>query len=93
LKLRAFANRQQPKDAFDILYTCLHYSAGASAAAAAFGAEATAKNIAFSDATRGLGNFFLSETAPGPVQAEHFLFGERRSDDSSRLPHPARDAA
>ena len=85
LKLRAFANRQQPKDAFDILYTCLYYSAGASTAAAAFGAEASAKNTAFSDAAQALVDFFLSETASGPVQAERFLFGERRPDDSADL--------
>ena len=32
LKLRAFLHREQPKDAFDILYTLLHYDRGPAAA-------------------------------------------------------------
>lgn len=39
LKLRAFCHRQQPKDAFDILYTILHYDGGTNAAIAAFAEE------------------------------------------------------
>ena len=36
MKLRAFARRQAPKDAFDILYTLLHYDRGTEVAVAAF---------------------------------------------------------
>lgn len=42
MKLRAFARRQAPKDAFDILYTLLHYDRGTAAAVEAFGEEVQA---------------------------------------------------
>lgn len=46
LKLRAFKFRQQPKDAFDILYTVKHYDNGPEAAIAAFAEEVNADNPA-----------------------------------------------
>lgn len=46
LKLRAFCNRQQPKDAFDILYTLRHYDGGSAAAIAAFSEEVRLGNPA-----------------------------------------------
>ena len=44
MKLRAFARRQAAKDAFDILYTLLHYDRGTSAALAGLGKEARIGN-------------------------------------------------
>lgn len=85
LKLRAFGNRQQPKDAFDILYACVHYDGGTSASVAAFGAEKDKANTAFADAARTLRESFLGETASGPVQAERFLFGERLANDTDEI--------
>ena len=75
LKLRAFYHRQQPKDAFDILYTALHYDGGTDAAVAAFGEEARRGNPACVDALRALREMFTRETLPGPAKASYFLHG------------------
>jgi len=82
LKLRAFYHRQQPKDAFDILYTVLHYDGGAEAAIQAFGDEARLGNPACPDALRSLEDHFPNESAPGPVKASHFVLGPTTSDES-----------
>jgi hypothetical protein len=76
LKLRAFGSRQAPKDAFDVLYTLLHYDGGTDAAIAAFGTEAQAGNSAMPDAITCLKNFFQHEDSPAPVRAAHFVHGE-----------------
>lgn len=55
LKLRAFHYRQQPKDAFDILYTVQHYDGGLDAAIAGFGQEVSMSNPACPDALKALG--------------------------------------
>ncbi len=81
MKLRAFANRQAPKDAFDILYTLLHYDGGTEAAAAAFGAEGQADNPAFPDAADCLQRHFRDETSAAPSRAASFILGERRPDE------------
>jgi hypothetical protein len=82
LKLRAFGSRQQPKDAFDILYTVLHYDGGTAAAIEAFALEVNASNPACSDALRALETHFLEEAAAGPVLASHFVMGEPGRDES-----------
>lgn len=82
LKLRAFGDRQQPKDAFDILYTILHYDCGPDAAIAAFAEEVGLGNPACADALRTLHEHFGTETAPGPVRASHFVLGNATSDES-----------
>ncbi len=76
LKLRAFYSRQQPKDAFDILYTLRHYDGGTDAAIAAFAEEVRLENPACPDALRTLQEHFTNETSPGPVKASHFLLGQ-----------------
>lgn len=75
LKLRAFCDRQQPKDAFDILYTLRHYDGGTDAAITAFAEEVRCGNPACPDALRTLKEHFNSETLPGPVKASHFVLG------------------
>jgi hypothetical protein len=82
LKLRAFLHRQQGKDAFDLLYTLLHYDGGTAAAVEAFAVEAKFGNPAFPDAKRALDTLFVDEGSPGPVKAAHFVFGPLRADDS-----------
>jgi hypothetical protein len=82
LKLRAFCARQQPKDAFDILYTLRHYDGGSVAAAAAFAEEVRAGNPACTDALRTLREHFQTETSPGPVKASHFVLGQPQSSES-----------
>ncbi|TDU64147.1 nucleotidyltransferase AbiEii toxin of type IV toxin-antitoxin system [Prosthecobacter fusiformis] len=83
LKLRAFHHRQQPKDAFDILYTLRHYDRGMDAAIAAFAEEVQVGNPACEDAVRSLQEHFLSETSPGPVKASHFVLGAAGMDESA----------
>lgn len=82
LKLRAFCDRQQPKDAFDILYTLRHYDGGTAAAIAAFAEEVRLGNPACPDALRTLKEHFANETSPGPVKASHFVLGQATPGDS-----------
>ena len=83
LKLRAFLHRQQGKDAFDLLYTLLHYDVGTEAAIAAFAAEAAACNPAMPDARRAMQTLFTDENAPGPVKAAHFVYGPVTAGESA----------
>jgi hypothetical protein len=83
LKLRAFLHRQQGKDAFDLLYTLLHYDGGMEAAIAAFAAEAAANNPAMPDARRALETLFTAENDPGPVKAAHFVLGLSKPGESA----------
>lgn len=76
LKLRAFCDRQQPKDAFDILYTLQHYDGGTDSALAAFAEEVRLGNPACPDALRTLKEHFQDENAPGPVKASIFVLGQ-----------------
>lgn len=75
LKLRAFARRQAPKDAFDILYTLLHYDRGTNAALAGFGEEVQA--VSFTPR-------FADDRGPGcPSSAEAEGFRRSRSSASA----------
>jgi hypothetical protein len=82
LKLRAFCDRQQPKDAFDILYTIQHYDGGTDAAIAAFAQEVRIGNTACPDALRTLKEHFQNENAPGPVKASIFVLGQANPGES-----------
>ncbi len=75
LKLRAFARRQAPKDAFDILYTLLHYDRGTSAAVDGFTGEVRTGNPACADAVACLNQHFRDEQASAPVRAASFVLG------------------
>jgi hypothetical protein len=77
LKLRAFGSRQQPKDAFDILYTLSHYDAGTVRAVCAFAEEAACGNSAMNDALQCLMNHFVDENSPGPLRAAYFVHGRQ----------------
>jgi len=84
MKLRAFAWRQAAKDAFDILYTLLHYDRGTNAAVAAFGEEVRAGNPACPDAAACLSRHFQDEQSSAPVRAASFVLGQsvpRESED------------
>ena len=82
LKLRAFGSRQQPKDAFDILYTLLHYDKGTQAAVAAFAEEVKSGNSACPDALLCLRKHFSNENAPAPMRAAYFVHGQRQDNES-----------
>jgi hypothetical protein len=84
-KLRAFLHRQQGKDAFDLLYTMLHYDKGTSAAVQAFAAERVAQNPAFPDARQALSELFTDEKSPGAIKAAGFVFGMPQARDSEDL--------
>lgn len=83
LKLRAFLHRQQPKDAFGILYTLRHYDGGTRAAVAAFAVEVREGNTACPDALRCLDTLFADASAPAPAKAAYFVYGERAPDESA----------
>jgi hypothetical protein len=87
LKLRAFKFRQQPKDAFDILYTVKHYDGGPEAAIASFSEEVRANNPACVDAIASLKADFNNENSSGAVRAAHFVLGEvnRTEHDDVKL--------
>ena len=85
MKLRAFASRQAPKDAFDLLYTLLHYDGGTEAAIAAFHAEGAASNLAFQDAATCLRQHFGNEDAAAPVRAAHFVYGPEAASENSDI--------
>lgn len=85
LKLRAFKFRQQPKDAFDILYTVKHYDQGPEAAIAAFAEEARLKNSACPDAIDVLLNDFKDENSAGAARAAHFVLGESSRTENEQV--------
>jgi hypothetical protein len=85
MKLRAFAWRQAPKDAFDILYTLLHYDCGTNAAVAAFREEVSAGNPACPDATACLSQCFGDEQASAPVRAATFVLGQSIAGESADI--------
>lgn len=85
LKLRAFYSRQQPKDAFDILYTLRHYDGGTDAAIAAFSEEVHLGNPACPDALRTLQEHFTDESSPGSVKASHFVLGQATPGESADI--------
>lgn len=76
MKLRAFARRQAPKDAFDILYTLRHYDGGTRAAVMGFAAEVRARNPACVDAVACLNQHFPDEQSSAPVRAAIFVLGQ-----------------
>ena len=83
LKLRAFFHRQQPKDAFDILYTLRNYDGGTRAAVAAFAEEVRVGNPACADALLCLERHFAQPDSPAPAKAAYFMYGARTPDESA----------
>jgi hypothetical protein len=90
MKLRAFARRQAPKDAFDILYTLLHYDGGTRAAVAAFGDEMRAGNPACVDAAACLNQHFHDEQSSAPIRAANFVLGPPTPGESGDILHQRR---
>jgi len=85
LKLRAFLHREQPKDAFDILYTLLHYARCPAAAFSAFAEEIRAENSACPDALLCLQRHFDSEASLGPSKAAQFFPGPVTPSESADI--------
>lgn len=85
MKPRAFARRQAPKDAFDIIYTLLHYDRGTEAALAGFGEEVRVGNPACLDAVACVAQHFGDEQASAPVRAASFVLGHPGSGESDDM--------
>ncbi len=85
LKLRAFVWREEGKDAFDILYTLLHYDLGTAAAIAAFVEEIRADNAACPDALHCLEKHFHSEASLAPTKAAQFFPGPVMRDEPADI--------
>src|SRR5438105_2496468 len=82
LKLNAFAGRQQPKDAYDVLLSVTRFVEGPDAAIAAFQAEAAAGNRGFSRAVETLRRHFLESGHSGPLRCAQFVLdGQTGIDD------------
>jgi len=82
LKLNAFASRQQPKDAYDILLGVSRFVEGPDAAIRAFQAEAAAGNRGHAPAVETLRNCFFEATHSGPLRCAAFaLDGQPGIDD------------
>lgn len=72
LKLNAFAGRQQPKDAYDLLLSITRYVDGPEAAVHAFHAEAKAGNRGFPRAIETIRQHFLDPDQSGPLRCAAF---------------------
>jgi hypothetical protein len=82
LKLNAFAGRQQPKDAYDILLCVSRYFGGPEAAIAAFQTEAATNNRGYTRAAETLAKHFSDAGQSGPLRCAAFaLDGQTALDD------------
>jgi hypothetical protein len=82
LKLNAFAGRQQPKDAYDVLLGVSRFMDGADAAITAFQAESTAGNRGYARAVETLRRHFFEVGHSGPRRCAAFaLEGQTGIDD------------
>jgi hypothetical protein len=84
LKLNAFAGRQQPKDAYDILLAVACSVDGPDAAIASFHAEAVADNRGFQRALSALRQYFLEPGHSGPTRCAAFVL-------DGQFAHPDRE--
>jgi hypothetical protein len=82
LKLNAFAGRQQPKDAYDVLLGVSRFIEGADAAIAEFQAESAASNRGYARAVDTLRRHFFETGQSGPLRCAAFaLDGQPGIDD------------
>jgi hypothetical protein len=81
LKLNAFEDRQQPKDAYDVLLAVTRYVDGPDAAIAAFHGEAKASNRGFARAAAALRKHFIEISQSGPVRCAAFALDGRHAID------------
>jgi len=87
LKLLAFAGRQQPKDAYDILYATLNYPGGPQGAVASFRNEESQGNRGYSQARSALERYFLQADHSAPVRAASFVLGPSQDTQDYRSRH------
>jgi len=84
LKLLAFASRQQPKDAYDILYATLNYPDGPDRAVAGFREEEHQGNRGYPPARQALEQFFLQPSHSAPLRAASFVMGPTQDTEDYR---------
>ena len=83
LKLNAFAGRQQPKDAYDVLLAVSRYNSGPETAVQAFHTEAAERNRGFDRALATLRTHFKEPEQSGPARCAAFAVeGKPVSEDS-----------
>lgn len=85
LKLNAFAGRQQPKDAYDILLAVSRSVDGPEAAIASFHAEANADNRGFQRARETLRQHFLEPGQSGPLRCAAFALDGQPSQEDREI--------
>ena len=85
LKLRAFFNRLENKDAFDIFHTLRQFVGGTGNAITAFATEMDADNPAFPDALACLRKYYHDESAAGPVATATFMEGSKTTGESQEV--------
>jgi hypothetical protein len=73
LKLNAFDDRQQPKDAYDVLLATSRFVEGPQAAVTAFQAEKEAGNRGFVRAAATLHRHFFNIDQSGPIRGAEFV--------------------
>ena len=85
LKLNAFAGRQQPKDAYDILLAVSRSVDGPEAAIASFHAEANADNRGFQRARETLRQHVLEPGQSGPLRCAAFALDGQPSQEDREI--------
>jgi hypothetical protein len=82
LKLNAFAGRQQPKDAYDVLLGVSRYVDGPDKAIEAFRAEARAGNQGYARAVDTLKNYFFEAGQSAPLRCAAFALASQPAMDN-----------
>ena len=72
LKINAFASREQPKDAYDILLSVSNYVGGFAAAITAFQEETNQGNTGYAYAVAALQRHFTADNQSGPLRCAAF---------------------
>jgi len=85
LKLNAFAGRQQPKDAYDILLAVARSIDGPEAAIASFHAEANVGNRGFPLARDTLRQHFVEPGQSGPLRCAAFVLDGQPSQEDREV--------
>lgn len=84
LKLNAFADREQSKDAYDILLAVSCYEGEPKAAIKAFRTEAKAGNRGFERASETLQKYFTEPNQSGPLRCAAFVMSGKTMNEDRR---------
>ena len=84
LKIRAFQDRHQNKDAYDLVFTLLNYPGGPAAAGAVAASSPIADDVLVLDAISLLEERFAAPNLDAPVAYSEFIAGVGDADDAAR---------